>query len=89
MQRGFVLQAVVHADADAAIERRLDDVEHPRVDEARQGKNLGDMPAQPVAVFGLDAGIEVDVHFIDDIAAHIATSPIAMLARIAKLSRIV
>jgi hypothetical protein len=43
---------------------------------------------QPRAVFRFDGGIQVDVHLVRDLA-HIATSPIAMLATTAKLSRIV
>ena len=73
--------------------RRVDHVEHACVEEAGQRQYFRDVVSQPRAVLGFDVRIEVDVHLVDHIAdglcVHIATSPIAMLAAIAKLSRIV
>ena len=48
-------------------------------------KSLRHMRVQPAAVFGGDAGIDVEVHLVDHLA-HIATRPIAIEARMAKLS---
>ena len=89
LQRGLVAQAVVRADRDAAGRgRRIDHVGQARVDEAGQGEDFLDVRAQPRAILGLDRRIEVDVDLVNHLA-HIATRPIAMLAKIAKLSRIV
>ena len=75
----------------------------PAPDAARPGSlsvsmggsvgTAGAVVSQPRAVLGFDVRIEVDVHLVDHIAdglcVHIATRPIAIDARIAKLSRIV
>ena len=94
LQCGFIAQQVLRAQRDAAGRgRRVDHVEHACVEEAGQRQYFRDVVSQPRAVLGFDVRIEVDVHLVDHIAdglcVHIATRPIAIDARIAKLSRIV